>query len=226
MAELVTDKLWSIIEPLLPKSPPGPKGGRPRISDRQARRGRHLRPQDRHPLAGPTRGDELRQRQHLLAAIRPLDDARCVAATACGAAYRPGQGGGDQSRTRGDRQRERPRGFGGAHGPNPTDRAKAGCKRHILTDARGVPLVVKTTPANIRDDAMTEAMVLSMHRSKGPWVGLGRGPKCSKGTPATARPRTRPEFDVWGSNPCSRRWGRLGSMAAAWARHGTSSSAP
>ncbi len=36
MAELVTDKLWSIIEPLLPKSPPGPKGGRPRISDRQA----------------------------------------------------------------------------------------------------------------------------------------------------------------------------------------------
>ncbi len=31
---LVSDDLWSIIEPLLPPEPPKPKGGRPRIPDR------------------------------------------------------------------------------------------------------------------------------------------------------------------------------------------------
>jgi transposase len=33
---LVTDQLWAIIEPLLPKEPPKPKGGRPRVNDRAA----------------------------------------------------------------------------------------------------------------------------------------------------------------------------------------------
>ena len=33
---LLPDALWAIIEPLLPRRAPSPKGGRPRISDRQA----------------------------------------------------------------------------------------------------------------------------------------------------------------------------------------------
>ena len=33
---LVTDELWEQIGPLLPPEPPKPKGGRPRIPDRQA----------------------------------------------------------------------------------------------------------------------------------------------------------------------------------------------
>ena len=32
------------------------------------------------------------------------------------------------------------------------DRAKKGCKRHVITDACGVPLIVTCTPANVRDD--------------------------------------------------------------------------
>lgn len=39
-------------------------------------------------------------------------------------------------------------------GPNPTDRAKKGVKRHVLTDARGVPLAVPITGANIHDKWM------------------------------------------------------------------------
>jgi transposase len=36
---LLTDELWNVIEPLLPKHPPTRKGGRPRIPDRDALRG-------------------------------------------------------------------------------------------------------------------------------------------------------------------------------------------
>ena len=34
--ELVSDKLWKTVEPLLPDEPPKPKGGRPRVDDRAA----------------------------------------------------------------------------------------------------------------------------------------------------------------------------------------------
>ena len=42
-------------------------------------------------------------------------------------------------------------------GPNPTDRAKSGVKRHVLTDARGVPVGVTITAANVRDKRMVGA---------------------------------------------------------------------
>jgi transposase len=49
---------------------------------------------------------------------------------------------------------------GGAHtGPSPVDRRKKGCKRHVLTDADGIPLVIQTGPANQRDDTKVEDLL-------------------------------------------------------------------
>jgi hypothetical protein len=36
---LVTDELWTVVEPPVPKQPPNPKGGRPRVNDRAALKG-------------------------------------------------------------------------------------------------------------------------------------------------------------------------------------------
>lgn len=53
------------------------------------------------------------------------------------------------------RQRDRQGAKGGADtGPNPTDRAKSGTKRHILTDAKGIPLGLVLSGANVHDKWM------------------------------------------------------------------------
>lgn len=46
-----------------------------------------------------------------------------------------------------------------ATGSNPTDRGKAGSKRHLLTDAKGIPLAVVLSGAN-RHDSKKLAVVL------------------------------------------------------------------
>ena len=55
-------------------------------------------------------------------------------------------------------------------GPNPTDRAKLGTKRHVLTDGQGIPLGVTLTGANVHDKHMCgktlDAVVLK--GSRGP----------------------------------------------------------
>ena len=48
--------------------------------------------------------------------------------------------------------------WGQKTGPNPTDRAKAGSKHHIITDAQGIPLAVRLTGANAHD--VTQALEL------------------------------------------------------------------
>jgi transposase len=50
--------------------------------------------------------------------------------------------------------------YGGAQtGPNPTDRAKRGSKRHLICDSRGVPLAVRLTGANRNDSQEALALV-------------------------------------------------------------------
>nr|WP_234022292.1 IS5 family transposase [Streptomyces ipomoeae] len=149
---IVSDELWSLIEPLLPE--PGPKlvEGRPRVPDRQALCGilfvlhtgiqwEYL-PQElgfgsgmtcwRRLAAWNEAGvwDEL----HLvllkkLRAAKKLDWSRAVI---------------DSSRVRAARR-------GPKSGPSPVDRARPGSKHHVLTDGQGIPLAVSLTGGNRND---------------------------------------------------------------------------
>ncbi|WUJ41427.1 IS5 family transposase [Streptomyces sp. NBC_00386] len=149
---IVSDELWSLIEPLLPE--PGPKlvEGRPRIPDRQALCGilfvlhtgiqwEYL-PQElgfgsgmtcwRRLAAWNEAGvwDEL----HLvlmkkLRAAKKLDRSRAVI---------------DSSHVRAARR-------GPKAETSPVDRARPGSKHHVVTDAQGIPLAVSLTGGNRND---------------------------------------------------------------------------
>ena len=62
-------------------------------------------------------------------------------------------------------------------GPNPTEHGRPGTKRHLLTDAAGLPLAVSITGANVHDCKLIEELLDSVPVVKG-----RRG-----------RPRNRPE---------------------------------
>src|SRR5713101_5484570 len=49
--------------------------------------------------------------------------------------------------------------WGRQTGPNPTDRAKLGSKRHLICDGRGIPLAVQLTGANRNDSRQALALV-------------------------------------------------------------------
>ena len=66
-------------------------------------------------------------------------------------------------------------------GPNPSDRRRAGSKHHVITDARGVPLVARVTAANLNDitylDPLVEALPAIRGRPGRPprWPGALQG---------------------------------------------------
>nr|WP_256123079.1 IS5 family transposase [Streptomyces sp. LUP47B] len=149
---IVSDELWSLIEPLLPQ--PGPKlvEGRPRIPDRQALCGilfvlhtgiqwEYL-PQELGFGSGMTCWRRLAawneagvwDQLHLvllkkLRAAKKLDWSRAVI---------------DSSHVRAARR-------GPKSGPSPVDRARPGSKHHVLTDGQGIPLAVSLTGGNRND---------------------------------------------------------------------------
>ena len=52
--------------------------------------------------------------------------------------------------------------MGGKTGPNPTDRAKSGTKRSLLTDGAGVPLGIAVSGANTHDKRLVEETLQSI----------------------------------------------------------------
>ncbi|WP_340137069.1 transposase [Leptospira interrogans] len=62
---------------------------------------------------------------------------------------------------------------GSLTGKNPTDRAKLGVKRHILTDGNGIPLAITLTGANVHDkhgvkDTLNSILIFSGKNRKKP----------------------------------------------------------
>jgi transposase len=122
-----------------------------------------LRAQDWNCLGRPSAGNGLRVWNDLLAAAARLECGGRLATPARNIA-----GGAAQGRAVGDGGGDRrclisPRFFGGADtGPSPVDRAKTGCKHHLLVDLHGVPLVAKVTKANEDDRRQMIPMVDAM----------------------------------------------------------------
>jgi len=56
---------------------------------------------------------------------------------------------------------------GAATGPNPTDRGKAGTKRHVLTDRRGLPLAFVLTSANVHNSVLLAELLDAVVPVKG-----------------------------------------------------------
>lgn len=153
MAEpLVSDELWSVVEPLIPKHKPNPKGGRPPIADRKALTGIlfvlksgipwEMLPQEMGCGSGMTCWRRLEAWQK----AGVWDRLHCELLKRLQAADLI-----DWSRAAVDSASVRAVGGGEKTGPNPTDRRKSGSKHHILTDANGIPLSDTLTGANRHD---------------------------------------------------------------------------
>lgn len=61
------------------------------------------------------------------------------------------------------------------------DRGKNGCKRHLITDAAGTPLLVRVTPANVRDEQPALAMLEALPAVQGPRGRPRRKPRALLG---------------------------------------------
>ncbi|HMB08454.1 MAG TPA: IS5 family transposase [Isosphaeraceae bacterium] len=149
---LLPDELWEIIDPILPKRTPSPRGGRPPVEDRQA-------------LTGIL---------FVLKTGIPWEDLPCEmgcgSGMTCWRRLRDWQADGtwdkihkvlldrlraadviDWSRAIIDSSSVRAAYGGEATGPSPVDRAKPGSKHHVITDGNGIPLTSGVTGANVPD---------------------------------------------------------------------------
>ena len=149
---LLPDELWEIIEPLLPKRVPSPKGGQPPIPDRAAPTGILFvlktgipwedLPCEMNCGCGMTCWRRLRDWQAdgtwdkvhkvLLDKLRGADKIDWRRAVIDSSSVRAAYGGEET-------------------GPSPVDRAKPGGKHHVITDGKGNPLTSSVTKANAHD---------------------------------------------------------------------------
>jgi transposase len=149
---LLPDELWELIEPLLPRWTPSPKGGQPPVSDRNVLTGILFvlktgipwedLPCEMNCGCGMTCWRRLRDWQKdgtwdkipkvLLDKLRGADKIAWSRALSDSSFVRAAYGGA-------------------ATGPSPVDRSKPGSKHHVITDAHGIPLASSVTAANCND---------------------------------------------------------------------------
>ena len=159
MSPLNSNRLWSVVEPLLPKHPPSPKGGAPRRNDRRCLEGimyvlRGGIPWRMLPKEFGVSPTTCWRRFHEWSEAGVWDRVHKVLLKAMANAKKL-----NTDRVIIDSASVRAL-FAGEHtGPNPTDRSKNGCKRHLICDAKGTPLVIQTGPANQRDEEMVKPML-------------------------------------------------------------------
>src|SRR5262245_42849086 len=221
----VTERLWKAIAPLLPEHRPSPKGGRPPVPDRACLEGIifvlmtgmpwQMLPTELGYGSGSTCWRRFRDwtrlevwprlHQGLLRVLGRRGRINLERAVIDSASVRALKGG--------------------AHtGPNPTDRGERGCKRHIVTDADGIPLVVRTGPANQPGAELELEMLDAIPPAPAERVDRGADPRRSKVTALTASRRSSPRSCSGGFVPCWRRMARrASSTAAAWVRPAMSS---
>ena len=117
--------------------------------------GHSLRAQVWYSLGDAASGDGLWIGHDLLAQAARLAGGGRVAASAPGPAGPLAPSGPDRLEPRRAGQCVRAGEKGGeGTGANPTDRGKAGCKRHVLVDRNGTPLSLVLSPANRHDSQM------------------------------------------------------------------------
>ena len=158
---LPSEELWQAAEPLLPEEPPKPRGGRPREDPRK------MFPAIFYGLRPGIQGKAL---PRSLGASSPVHDRvqECERAgvfeklwTANLLEYEGCQGLGWEWQSLAGAMPKAPLG-GEATGPNPTDRGKSGTKRHLRTEASGLPVGLGITGANRHAKTQVEAVLEAM----------------------------------------------------------------
>ena len=168
--EEINEAIWEELEPLLPAPKPrrNKHTGRKPQDPRSALGGilfvlRHNLAWNKLPMAlGFGCGSACRKRLSGVARRRSVDQAarRLALALTRRRADRLEPGGGR-------RQQPARAQKGDLTGPNPTDRARAGSKHHLLTDANGVPLAALTTAANRNEVTMLLPLLAAVPPVKG-----------------------------------------------------------
>ena len=221
-AALLPNALWELIEPLLPLPPSRANGGRPRVSDRACLTGIlfvlrsgipwQMLPQELGCGSGMTCWRRLRDWQ-----ADGVWDLMHFALLN----WLSREGDIDWSRAIVDSCSVRAVYGGTKTGPNPTDRAKRGSKRHLICDGHGVPLAVRLTGANRNDSQEAMALVDAIRHSRVNVGGHGIGQIAWLATAATMRRASDAGCELVAFCQCWRCVAR--STAAAWDGGGGSS---
>ena len=154
MKLLVTDELWAVVEPLLPKRRVSREGGPPGWMTAPCSRN-PVRAAERHPVADAPAQDGLRVGGDLLTPPPRVAAPGRLEAAASGVARAARGRRPDRLEPGGAGLAEPPGEKGGrAVGRNPTDKGNTpagypGSKQHVVVDRTGIPLAVQVTAANL-----------------------------------------------------------------------------